>query len=117
MTRTCVFVTLVMLVGACESPTQPTTITNQQVLVLVSPQTQRNRARVLLPPLTASEVCCQTTGNAVPYAVQTFPHAAPPPSSGAEDWMFVSCNQGRGNGPEGCDPGQSTRRNPSRDER
>jgi hypothetical protein len=43
--------------------------------------------------------------------------AAPGPGPGPGPGGKSKCNQGVGNGPEGCDPGNSTHRNPSNDER
>jgi len=43
-------------------------------------------------------------------------HACPP-AGGNVVHIKLKCNQGVGNGPEGCDPGNSNNRNPSNDER
>lgn len=40
-----------------------------------------------------------------------------PPEGGNVVHVKVKCNQGVGNGPEGCDPGNSNHRHPSNDER
>ena len=40
-----------------------------------------------------------------------------PPAGGNVVHTRLKCNQGVGNGPEGCDPGNSNHRNPSNDER
>lgn len=40
-----------------------------------------------------------------------------PPEGGNVVHVKVKCNQGVGNGPEGCDPGNSNNHNPSNDER
>lgn len=39
-----------------------------------------------------------------------------PPAGGSVVHIKVKCNQGVGNGPEGCDPGNSNNHNPSNDE-
>jgi hypothetical protein len=43
--------------------------------------------------------------------------AACPPPGGTTMFMKAKCNQGVGNGPEGCDPGNSNNHNRSNDER
>lgn len=48
--------------------------------------------------------------------IVTSPVTSQPPTSQAPSAAFTACNQGRGNGPDGCDPGRSNHNRPSRDE-
>jgi hypothetical protein len=52
------------------------------------------------------------TGGAIAACDAAVPVPVPPPGPGKR-----KCNQGVGNGPEGCDPGNSNHRHPSNDER
>ena len=56
---------------------------------------------------------------AVPTGAVTLTNStirACPPAGGNVVYVKRKCNQGVGNGPEGCDPGNSNHRNPSNDE-
>ena len=56
---------------------------------------------------------------AVPTGAVTLTNSAIracPPAGGNVVYVKRKCNQGVGNGPEGCDPGNSNHRNPSNDE-
>lgn len=56
----------------------------------------------------------------LPTGVVTFTNStvtACPPAGGNVVYIRHKCNQGVGNGPEGCDPGNSNNHNPSNDER
>ncbi|MEP6550524.1 MAG: ice-binding family protein, partial [Gemmatimonadales bacterium] len=58
--------------------------------------------------------------NAVPTGAVTLTNTivvACPPTGGTVVHTRNKCNQGVGNGPEGCDPGNSNNHNPSNDER
>ena len=56
-----------------------------------------------------------TPTGAVTFTSSTI--AACPPTGGNVVHSKTKCNQGVGNGPEGCDPGNSNHHNPSNDER
>jgi hypothetical protein len=58
--------------------------------------------------------------SALPSGKVTFTTAtvtACAPEGGTVTHVKTRCNQGVGNGPEGCDPGNSNHHNPSNDER
>ena len=113
----------VLCLAACDSPTQPSTVT-QQVVVVVSPQ--RTTRKVLPPRLAPAQVTpvsvtrpdepANEPANGIVTSIVTSPVTSQPPTSLAPSAAFMACNQGRGNGPDGCDPGRSNQRNPSRDE-
>ena len=116
----------VLCLAACDSPTQPSTVT-QQVVVVVSPQ--RTARKVLPPRLAPAQVTPVSVtrpatnepdndpASGIVISVVTSPATSQqPPTSLAPSVAFMACNQGRGNGPDGCDPGRSNQRNPSRDE-
>ena len=109
----------VLCLAACNSPTQPSTVT-QQVVVVVSPQ--RTTRKLLPPRLAPTQVTPVSVtrpdepANEPASEIVTSPVTSQPPTSLAPSVAFMACNQGRGNGPDGCDPGRSNQRNPSRDE-
>ena len=116
----------VLCLAACDSPTQPSAVT-QHVVVVASPQ--RTVRKVLTPRLAPAQVTpasvtrlatsepANEPASGIVTSVVISPVTSQPPTSLAPSAAFLACNQGRGNGPDGCDPGQSNRRNPSRDER
>lgn len=107
-------ITVVVTVECCETCQQPTIVAPLLFVPTSTPVVEAtNTHRVPDPKNTPTS---PPTINNTPIPPSTEPPVRPTEPPATEPPSSTSCNQGRGNGSEGCDPGNSNHNQISNDE-